>query len=96
MRLAARSTSSERHEEHVAGAGEGYVKESALVVELASVFSSARNELLFARRDNYRLRRELSLGIYPLIWGFRHVPIADEYDRDQGFPVRATPEPVPA
>jgi uncharacterized protein DUF4386 len=39
---------------------------------------------------------ELSLGIYPLIWGFRRVPIADEYDRDQGFPVRARPEPVPA
>ena len=39
---------------------------------------------------------ELSLGIYPLIWGFRRVPIVEEYDRDQGFPVRATPEPVPA
>jgi Domain of unknown function (DUF4386) len=39
---------------------------------------------------------ELSLGIYPLIWGFRRVPIVDQYDRDQGIPVRTTPEPVPA
>src|ERR687892_2896369 len=38
---------------------------------------------------------ELSLGIYALIWGFRRVPIVDEYDRDRGMPVRATPEPVP-
>ena len=39
---------------------------------------------------------ELALGIYPLIWGFRRVPIVDEYDRDRGIPVRATSEPVPA
>ena len=39
---------------------------------------------------------ELSLGIYPLIWGFRRVPIVEEYDRDQGIPVRTKPEPVPA
>lgn len=39
---------------------------------------------------------ELVLGFYPLIWGFRRVPIVDEYDRDHGIPVRATPEPVPA
>jgi len=39
---------------------------------------------------------ELSLGFYTLIWGFRRVPIVDDYDRDQGFPVRATPEPVHA
>jgi Domain of unknown function (DUF4386) len=28
---------------------------------------------------------ELSLGIYTLIWGFRRVPIADEYDREVGL-----------
>ena len=39
---------------------------------------------------------ELSLGFYTLIWGFRRVPIVDDYDRDQGFPVRATREPAPA
>ena len=38
---------------------------------------------------------ELSLGIYALIWGFRRVPIVDEYDRDRGMPVTATPESVP-
>ena len=39
---------------------------------------------------------ELLLGIYTLIWGFRRVPIVDEYDRDHGIAVKATPEPVPA
>jgi hypothetical protein len=39
---------------------------------------------------------ELSLGIYALIWGFRRVPIVDEYDRDYGIPVRPRPEPAPA
>ena len=37
---------------------------------------------------------ELALGIYTLIWGFRRVPIVEEYDR--GVPVRARPEPAPA
>jgi hypothetical protein len=32
---------------------------------------------------------ELSLGIYTLVWGFRRVPIVDDYDRDHG--IRATP-----
>jgi hypothetical protein len=39
---------------------------------------------------------ELSLGIYAAVWGFRRVRIVDEYDRDRGVPVRATPEPGPA
>jgi hypothetical protein len=39
---------------------------------------------------------ELVLSFYPLIWGFRRVPIVDEYDRDRGIPVRAISEPVPA
>jgi hypothetical protein len=37
---------------------------------------------------------ELSLGLYPLIWGFRRCPILDEYDREVG--VRRTAVPVPA
>jgi len=39
---------------------------------------------------------EFSLGVYTLVWGFRRVPIVDDYDREHGIPVRATPEPVPA
>jgi Domain of unknown function (DUF4386) len=39
---------------------------------------------------------ELSLGIYPLIWGFRRVPIREEYDREVGVRVRRTAAPVPA
>jgi Domain of unknown function (DUF4386) len=39
---------------------------------------------------------ELSLGIYPLIWGFRRVPIREEYDREVGAPVRRTTAPAPA
>jgi hypothetical protein len=36
---------------------------------------------------------ELALGIYPLVWGFRRVPIVEDYDRDRGSTVRATPPP---
>ena len=38
---------------------------------------------------------ELSLGIYPLIWGFRRVPILDAYDREVGARVKGTPAAVP-
>ena len=37
---------------------------------------------------------ELALGIYPLIWGFRRVPIVEEYDREVG--VRERREVAPA
>jgi Domain of unknown function (DUF4386) len=37
---------------------------------------------------------ELSLGLYPLIWGFRRVPIVEEYDRE--VRVTGTPAAVPA
>ena len=37
---------------------------------------------------------ELSLGIYAAVWGFRRVPIVEEYDREVG--VRARPGPAPA
>ena len=37
---------------------------------------------------------ELGLSFYPLIWGFRHVPIVEEYDRELGF--RGMPAPAPA
>src|SRR5688500_9461636 len=39
---------------------------------------------------------ELSLGIYPLIWGFRRVPTREEYDRGVGARVQRTTAPVPA
>ena len=35
---------------------------------------------------------ELSLGIYAAVWGFRRVPIVEEYDREVG--VRARPVPA--
>ena len=38
---------------------------------------------------------ELSLGIYALIWGFRRVPIVDDYDRDHGIRATPTPERAP-
>jgi hypothetical protein len=38
---------------------------------------------------------ELSLGLYPLIWGFRRCPVLDEYDREVGG-VRASPVMAPA
>jgi hypothetical protein len=37
---------------------------------------------------------ELGLGFYPLIWGFRRVPIVDEHDREVG--VRETRAVAPA
>ena len=37
---------------------------------------------------------ELSLGIYAAVWGFRRVPIVEEYDREAG--VRARHAPAPA
>ena len=37
---------------------------------------------------------ELVLSFYPLIWGFRRVPIVEEYDRDHGVALKAMPEPV--
>ena len=37
---------------------------------------------------------ELGLSFYPLIWGFRRVPIVEEYDREVGF--RGTPAVAPA
>jgi hypothetical protein len=39
---------------------------------------------------------ELSLGIYALIWGFRRVPIREEYDREVGVRVQRTTAPAPA
>ena len=39
---------------------------------------------------------EFSLGIYTLIWGFRRVPIAEDYDRDHGIRATPTPERAPA
>jgi Domain of unknown function (DUF4386) len=39
---------------------------------------------------------ELSLGLYPLIWGFRQCPILDEYDREVGVRGRTRPVPAPA
>jgi len=39
---------------------------------------------------------ELSLGIYALIWGFRRVPIVDDYDRDHGMRATPMPERAPA
>jgi hypothetical protein len=37
---------------------------------------------------------ELSLGLYPLIWGFRRVRIVDEYDREVGVRARAVLAPA--
>ena len=37
---------------------------------------------------------ELSLGFYPLIWGFRRVPVTEDYDRE--LRVHGTPAAVPA
>ena len=34
---------------------------------------------------------ELSLGIYAAVWGFRRVPIVEEYDREVGVRARQVP-----